>query len=137
MGYWADKLIYEIRTAHQQLVLFERPFFGRMLMLDGATQITTRDEFIYQEMMARVPLFGHGNAREVLIGGSGDCAIAKEVLKHKTVRHLAQVEIDAAVVAFAKKHFPESANRSLLIDASRAPSPTACVTSPRPSGVST
>jgi spermidine synthase len=109
MSYRADKLIYEMRTAHQQLVLFEHPFFGKMLMLDGATQITTRDEFIYQEMMAHVPLFAHGNAREVLIVGGGDCAIAKEVLKHKTVRHLAQVEIDAAVVAFAKKHFPEIA----------------------------
>ena len=55
-------------------------------MLDGATQIANRDAFIYQEMMAHVPLFDHGNAREVLIVGGGDCAIAKEVLKHKTVR---------------------------------------------------
>jgi len=29
------------------------------------------------------------------------------VLKHKTVRRLTQVEIDASVVEFAKEHFPE------------------------------
>jgi spermidine synthase len=29
------------------------------------------------------------------------------VLKHKTVRRLTQVEIDAAVIAFSKRHFPE------------------------------
>jgi spermidine synthase len=107
MSYRVDKVLHETQTEHQHLVLFEQPFFGKMLMLDGATQITKRDEFIYQEMMSHVPLFAHGNAREVLIIGGGDCGIAEEVLKHKTVRHLTQVEIDAAVVAFAKEHFPE------------------------------
>jgi len=107
MSYRVDRILYELETEHQHLVLFEQPFFGKMLMLDGATQITKRDEFIYQEMMSHVPIFAHGNAREVLIVGGGDCGIAEEVLKHGTVKHLTQVEIDPAVVAFAKEHFPE------------------------------
>jgi spermidine synthase len=107
MSYRMEKVLYETQTEHQHLVLFEHGFFGKMLMLDGATQITKRDEFIYQEMMSHVPLFAHGNAREVLIIGGGDCGIAEEVLKHKTVRRLTQVEIDPAVVEFAKEHFPE------------------------------
>jgi spermidine synthase len=107
MTYQIDEVLYELQTEHQHLVLFEQPFFGKMLMLDGATQITKRDEFIYQEMMSHVPLLAHGKAREVLIIGGGDCGIAEEVLKHKTVRHLTQVEIDPAVVEFAKEHFPE------------------------------
>ncbi len=107
MSYEVKKVLYELQTEHQHLVLFEQPFFGKMLMLDGATQITKRDEFIYQEMMSHVPLFAHGNAREVLIVGGGDCGIAEEVLKHKTVQRLTQVEIDAAVIEFAKEHFPE------------------------------
>lgn len=76
--------------------------------------------------MAQVPLFGHGNAREVLIAGSGHCAIAKEVLKHKTVRHLAGVEIDAAVVAFAQKHFPEIAKPVLTDTRFQSVIATAC-----------
>ena len=107
MTYRADKVLYELRTAHQHLVLFEQPFFGKMLMLDGATQISKKDEFIYQEMMAHVPLFAHGDARDVLIIGGGDCGIAEEVLKHKSVKRLTQVEIDPQVVEFAKEHFPE------------------------------
>jgi spermidine synthase len=107
MSYRMEKVLYETQTEHQHLVLFEHGFFGKMLMLDGATQITKRDEFIYQEMMSHVPLFAHGKAREVLIIGGGDCGIAEEVLKHKTVRRLTQVEIDPAVVEFAKEHFPE------------------------------
>jgi spermidine synthase len=107
MTFKVDKVLYEMHTEHQHLVLFEQPFFGKMLMLDGATQITKKDEFIYQEMMSHVPLFAHGNARDVLIVGGGDCGIAEEVLKHKSVRRLTQVEIDPAVVEFAKEHFSE------------------------------
>ena len=107
--YRVDKVLHEVHTKHQHLVLFEQPFFGKMLMLDGATQISRRDEFIYQEMMSHVPLLAHGNAREVLIVGGGDCGIAEEALKHKSLKRLTQVEIDPAVVAFAKEHFPEFA----------------------------
>lgn len=107
MTFKVEKVLYEMRTEHQHLVLFEQPFFGKMLMLDGATQITKKDEFIYQEMMSHVPLFAHGSARDVLIIGGGDCGIAEEVLKHRSIRCLTQVEIDPAVVKFAKEHFPE------------------------------
>jgi spermidine synthase len=107
MSYAADKVLYEEQTEHQHLVLFENRFFGKVLMLDGATQVTTRDEFVYHEMMSHVPIFAHGKARDILIIGGGDCGIAEEVLKHKAVRRLTQVEIDASVVEFSKQHFPE------------------------------
>jgi len=107
MTYAVDRVLYETQTEHQHLVLFEHRLFGKMLMLDGATQVTTRDEFIYHEMMTHVPILAHGNAREVLIVGGGDCGIAEEALKHEAVTRVTQVEIDASVVAFSKEHFPE------------------------------
>jgi spermidine synthase len=107
MTYAVERVLYEMRTEHQHLVLFEHKFFGKMLMLDGATQVAGRDEFIYHEMMTHVPIFAHGKAKEVLIVGGGDCGIAEEVLKHKSVTRLTQVEIDASVVEFSKEHFPE------------------------------
>jgi spermidine synthase len=107
MTYAVERVLYEMQTEHQHLVLFEHKYFGKMLMLDGATQVTTRDEFIYHEMMTHVPILAHGRAREVLIVGGGDCGIAEEVLKHKSVARLTQVEIDASVVEFSKEHFPE------------------------------
>ena len=107
MTFAVDKVLYEQQTAHQHLVLFEQKHFGKMLMLDGATQVTTRDEFIYHEMMTHVPILAHGNAKNVLIIGGGDCGIAEEVLKHKTLKSVVQVEIDESVVEFSKEHFPE------------------------------
>ena len=53
--------------------------------------------------------------KEVLIVGGGDCGIAEEVLKHKSVERLTQVEIDASVVEFSKEHFPEF-TRPVLAD---------------------
>jgi spermidine synthase len=106
MSYEVERVLYETQTEHQHLILFEHKFFGKMLMLDGATQVTTKDEFVYHEMMTHVPIFAHGNVKDVLIVGGGDCGIAEEVLKHKSVKRVTQVEIDASVVAFSKEHFP-------------------------------
>jgi spermidine synthase len=107
MTFAVERVLYETQTEHQHLVLFEHKLFGKMLMLDGATQVTTRDEFIYHEMMTHVPILAHGKAKEILVVGGGDCGIAEEVLKHKSIKRLTQVEIDASVVEFSKQHFPE------------------------------
>lgn len=109
VSFEAERVIEETRTAQQHLVLFENRFFGRVLMLDGAVQLTSRDEFIYHEMMTHVPLFAHGRARKVLVIGGGDCGIAREVLRHPGVERLTQVEIDPSVVEFARAYLPELA----------------------------
>src|SRR5215468_2322037 len=107
MTFAAGRVLDERRTAYQELLLFEHRHLGKVLMLDGALQLTGGDEFIYHEMMAHVPILAHGRAREVLIIGGGDCGIAEEALKHKALRRVTQVEIDPSVVEFAKEHFPE------------------------------
>jgi spermidine synthase len=115
MTYEADEVLYEERTAHQHLVLFKNKTFGKVLVLDGVVQITTRDQAFYQEMMSHVPLFGHGGVLDVLIIGGGDCGVAKQVLKHASVRQVIQVEIDPKVVEFSQEHFPEL-TRSVFAD---------------------
>ncbi|WP_306031147.1 polyamine aminopropyltransferase [Stappia sp. MMSF_3263] len=113
--YACDDILFQDRSEHQDLVLFTNPVFGKVLMLDGITQVTTADEFIYHEMMAHVPILAHGAAREVLIVGGGDCGMAEEALKHKGVERLTQVEIDDAVVDFSKAHFADF-NASVFAD---------------------
>lgn len=103
----AHRLLLHERTENQEIALFDNDVFGRVLLLDGAVQVTSRDEFIYHEMMAHVPLIAHGSARDVLIIGGGDCGLAEEVLKHASVRRLVQIEIDPAVVELARTHFAE------------------------------
>ncbi len=102
-----ERMLCERETEHQHLALFLNKRFGKTLVLDGVTQITTRDAFVYNEMMPHVPIFAHGSVERVLIIGGGDCCIAGEVLKHKSVKHVTQVEIDASVIEFARDYFPE------------------------------
>ncbi|MEM7694976.1 MAG: polyamine aminopropyltransferase [Pseudomonadota bacterium] len=90
----------------QDLIAFQNATFGRVMMIDGAIQVTTADEFIYHEAMSHVPLVAHGSARRLLIIGGGDGGILREVLRHP-VAAATLVEIDAAVIALAREKFPE------------------------------
>ncbi|MGV8995389.1 MAG: polyamine aminopropyltransferase [Parvibaculaceae bacterium] len=105
-SYRADKVLYEENTSLQQLTIFDNPTFGRMMTLDGATQVSTRDEFIYHEMMTHVPVLAHGAVKSLLIIGGGDGGILREALRHKSVERVTMVEIDAGVVEFSKLHLP-------------------------------
>jgi spermidine synthase len=101
-----DKLYFEHKTAHQHLMIFHNAMLGRVMTLDGIVQTTERDEFIYHEMMAHVPILAHGNARQVLIVGGGDGGMLREVLKHTSVEEATMVEIDATVIDMAKQYLP-------------------------------
>lgn len=105
-GLTIDELLYDSKTEHQRLQVFENGTFGRVLTLDGVVQTTEGDNFIYHEMMTHVPILAHGAARRVLIIGGGDGGMAREVLRHKSVAHVTMVEIDAGVVEFSKEYLP-------------------------------
>ena len=95
-----------VQSPYQSIELFESASYGRVLMLDGAIQITEADEFVYQEMLAHVPLLAHGNARRVLIIGAGDGGVLRRVLQHSTVERAVMVEIDGEVIRLCREHLP-------------------------------
>ncbi|MBX9755877.1 MAG: polyamine aminopropyltransferase [Pseudomonadaceae bacterium] len=118
-----DKLLHEVRTEHQHLVIFENARMGRVMALDGVIQTTEADEFIYHEMLTHVPIFAHGAAKRVLIIGGGDGGMLREVRKHLTVEHITMVEIDGTVVEMCKEFLPahscgafEDSRLNLVID---------------------
>ena len=86
------RLFYDSETDHQRIRVFENDTFGRVLTLDDVVQTTERDNFIYHEMMAHVPILAHGSARRALIIGGGDGGMAREVLKHASIDHITMVE---------------------------------------------
>lgn len=102
-----DKVLFDSQTDHQQLIIFDNEDFGRVMMLDGVVQVSTRDEFVYHEMMAHVPLFAHGKAKQVLVVGGGDGGVLREVLRHPQVKSATLCEIDRSVIDLCRAHFPE------------------------------
>ncbi|WP_274424019.1 polyamine aminopropyltransferase [Chelativorans sp. YIM 93263] len=107
ISFQADEILHEEKTGHHRLDLIRNSIFGKVLLLDGAVQVTSADEFMYHEMLAHVPLMAHANPADVLIIGGGDCGLAEEVLKHSRVKSLTQVEIDASVLDFSRRHFKD------------------------------
>lgn len=94
------------KTTFQQLDMVETQEFGNMLLLDGMVMTSEKDEFVYHEMIAHVPLFTHPSPKHVLVVGGGDGGTIREVLKHTSVEKVTQVEIDDKVVEYSKKHLP-------------------------------
>lgn len=98
-----------VQSDFQDIMVFESYTHGRVLMLDGVVQITEGDEFVYQEMLAHVPLLAHGDAKRVLIIGAGDGGVLKRVLQHRNVEKAVMVEIDGEVIRLAKEFMPSIA----------------------------
>lgn len=118
-----DRMLHEVRTEHQHLVIFENARMGRVMALDGVIQTTEADEFIYHEMLTHVPILAHGAAKRVLIIGGGDGGMLREVAKHASVEHITMVEIDGTVVDMCKEFLPnhsqgafDDARLNLVID---------------------
>ncbi len=103
----AETVLFDSQTEHQRLIIFENADFGRVMMLDNIVQLTTKDEFVYHEMMSHVPLFAHGKAKKVLIIGGGDGGVLREVLKHPEVKSATLCEIDRGVIDLCRVHFPD------------------------------
>ncbi|ALO45487.1 polyamine aminopropyltransferase [Pseudohongiella spirulinae] len=101
-----DSVLFEHKTDHQHLMIFENQVFGRVMALDGVVQTTERDEFIYHEMLTHVPIIAHGAVKRVLIIGGGDGGILREVCRHASIEHITQVEIDQSVIDMAIKYLP-------------------------------
>ncbi len=103
----ADRVLFDSQTDHQHLVIFENSQFGRVMSLDGVTQLTTADEFIYHEMITHLPLLAHGRATKALIIGGGDGGSLRECLKHEQLEKITLCEIDQSVIDLSRAHFPD------------------------------
>ena len=107
ISYRIKDIIYNEQSAFQHIMIVNSYEFGRMLILDGVVQTTALDGYIYNEMIAHVPLSIHPNPKRVLIIGGGDCGVAREVAKYQNVEEIDMVEIDAKVVEASKAHLQE------------------------------
>lgn len=101
-----ETVLYEGSTAFQHVLIFANQTFGKVFTLDGVVQFTERDNHIYHEMIAHVPLTAHGDPKDVLVIGGGDGGTLKEVLKHP-IRSAVLVELDPEVIPLSQRFFPE------------------------------
>ncbi|NQY41827.1 MAG: polyamine aminopropyltransferase [Legionellales bacterium] len=106
-----SKKLHSETTDFQTIDIYETEKFGNMMVIDGFIMLTSRDNFIYHEMMAHSCLFSHHDPKNILIVGGGDCGTLQQVLKHP-INSVTQVEIDIRVTELSKKYFPELCNNN-------------------------
>ena len=80
--------------------------FDRCLLIDGQIQSSVKDEFIYHESLVHPAMMSHPNPRSVFIGGGGECATAREVLKYSTVEKVVICDLDQDVLDVSKRYLP-------------------------------
>lgn len=99
--------LHEEQTPYQSIEVYATQGFGNLMVIDGFVMLTSRDNFLYHEMMSHPALFTHPAPRRVCIIGGGDCGTLREVLKHAAVESVVQVDIDEGVTLAAEVFFPE------------------------------
>ena len=107
VGFRVTEKLHEEQSPFQKLEIWETTDWGKLMVIDGCIMLTSRDNFLYHEMMSHPALFTHSNPKQVVIIGGGDCGTLREVLKHKEVEHAVQVDIDERVTRLAEHYFPE------------------------------
>ena len=99
-------IICEVQTQFQHVMIIEGECFGRSLILDGKTQSTELDEFVYHEGLVHPSMVSHENPKNVLIVGGGEGATAREVLKYRNVEEVTMVDIDQKLVELCQEFLP-------------------------------
>ena len=101
-----DRVVFTGRTAYQAVTIQDTACFGRTLVLDGKTQSTEVDEFIYHEALVHPSLIAHPGPNDVFVAGGGEGATVREVLGHTSTERVVMVDIDGEVVELCRRHLP-------------------------------
>lgn len=103
---YRDPIVARQESAFQEIVVTRRVHPGGIvdtrLFLDGDLQLSSVDSHRYHEALVH-PVISTTVADRVLVLGGGDCVAVREVLRHRSVRHVTLVELDPAVTAMASE----------------------------------
>ncbi|MBP1964486.1 polyamine aminopropyltransferase [Paenibacillus aceris] len=103
VGYKVEALLHYERSPFQEISIVDTQGFGRMLVLDGTPQVTTKDGFIYNEMITHIAMTTHREPKRVGMIGGGDCGPSREALKYESVEQIDVVEIDQQVIEVCRR----------------------------------
>lgn len=98
------RLLESGTSPFQRYEVWDTPTFGKLFRLDGSFMSSESDEFYYHENLVHVPGLTHAAPRRALVIGGGDGGSAKELLKYPGIERVVIVELDAAVIALARRH---------------------------------
>ncbi|XP_027905159.1 spermidine synthase 2-like [Vigna unguiculata] len=104
-----EEIYFQGKSEYQDMLVFQSSSYGKVFVLDGALQLTEKDECAYQEMMTHLPLCSIPNPKKVLLIGGGDGGILREISRHSSVEQIDICEIDTMLIDVYKEFFPDVA----------------------------
>ena len=105
-----NRHLFSGQSEYQRVDIYESLEYGRILILDGFTMLTEKDEFVYHDMLSHVPMAVNPNIEKVLIIGAGDGGMVRELARYPTIKQMDMVEIDKMVVDACIEHLPQTAH---------------------------
>lgn len=96
-----ERVLFERRSAYQQVTLVEEHDGHLALTLDDVWQFHEGDEHVFHEVLADTPMILAPAPRRVLILGGGDGLALRNVLRYPTVEVVTLCELDPAVIEMA------------------------------------
>lgn len=106
-GFKVKQHLHAEQSKFQKIEVVDTEAVGRLLLLDGKTMVSDKDEFVYHEVVSHIPYMVSRNCKKVLIIGGGDGGVVREFVKHKDIERIDLVEIDERVIEVSKKFFPD------------------------------
>lgn len=100
-----EQISFNAQSVFQKVQVIRTTAFGKTLVLDGKTQSTQFDEFVYHECLVQPAMLAVGwslgpeKAREhkpkrAYIGGGGELATAREILRYDSIEEVVMVDLD-------------------------------------------
>ena len=105
--------LLDCQTSFQRLEVIETELFGNAFLLDGHLMSAEGDEWFYHENLNQLAAVTHPSPRSALIIGGGDGGSARQLLMHPSIERIVVCELDAAVIAMARRYLPRIHQGSL------------------------
>jgi len=113
-----ESIDFNTMSEFQRVQVIRTASFGKTLVLDGKTQSAQADEFVYHECLVQPAMLAVGwgigqpqhKAKRAYIGGGGELATARELLKHESIEEVVMVDLDKIVVDVSREKLPEWGN---------------------------
>ena len=98
-------LIESFKSSKQLIELFNHPWLGKVLIINGEIQHIEKYQALYHELLVHLPATFVPEIKNALIIGGGSLFAANEVLKYPTLKSVTLCDHDHSVLDIMKKNY--------------------------------
>ena len=104
IGVEYEKYLHQSQSKYQYIEIIYSRNYGNVMYLDGCFMLSEKNQHYYHdECISLIP----SSAKNLLVIGGGDNAIASRLATKKEINSIEVVEIDVDIVKLSKKYFPK------------------------------